>query len=318
MNIEKNVEAVLKLINWVVANRDNFSHKLGKTTDEQLILLKPIGELALCCDLMIRGNLHSVAARELLEWAWLELDSGDFLKLALISRPGLMMISSLYATFYRNNIKNESLGRLIKNFSESEFSKSIQYPYWRRLDLNRALCDLEVFESLNYSPDLTWSYHRPEPWIIENDSAYALTHEVFYITNFGASPDSPTPATTSYIRTWLPAWKRIFLGDNNLDIFTELLMVSLCIGKPYNELVSFKIIAESISPSGFLPGPENGGKSLLSGIRDEGRSIFLQNYHTTLVGIMAFSLLESACPTRELLTTGSTWSDNMGVSNQEG
>lgn len=293
MNNKENESAALTLINWATANRDNFSHKLGKTTDEQLILLKPIGELALCCDLMIRGNFHTAKARELLEWAWLELECGEFLKLALISRPGLMMISSLYATFYRNNIKNDSLKSLIDKFSESAFSKSIQYPYWRRLDLNRALCDLDIYENFNYSPELTWAYHRPEPWIIENDSAYALTHEVFYITNFGASTENLAPATINYIKNWLPSWKRIFLNDNNLDIFTELVMVSLCVGKQHNEDGSFKIIRNSISPSGFLPGPENGGKSLLAGVKDENRSTFLQNYHTTLVGIMAFSLLNS-------------------------
>lgn len=281
-----------KLLTWIVSNRDQFSHLHGKYPEERLKLLKPIGELALCCDIMIRMRVLVNEAKSLIEWAWNELDHGEFLLKALISRPSLLMIFSLYATFYRNGFFNERLHNLVSYYSKSSFTKSMQYPYWRRLDLELALFSIGVVDSFNPKEELTWSFHQPEPWMIDNDSAYALTHEVFYLTDFGLNGTHLSKYTKSYISDWIPTWLKIFLMDSNLDIYSELLMVSACIRKMDHYEEGTTVISEEINNSGCVRGPDGGGKNLVGENESMERIFFLNNYHTTLVSMMALCMRE--------------------------
>lgn len=278
------------LLQWIENNLKQFSHLNGKTSEEYLMLLKPIGELALCCDIMIRQEFKVTQARRILNWAWGELDYGNFLRTVLLARPSMVMISSLYATFHKNGLYNDFLCSLIKHHALSCFSQSIQYPYWRRLDLELAFYELGVVSEFRPKFDQTWSFHTPEPWMIDNDAAYALTHEVFYITNFGSYPKLFEQKTLNYIRRWLPVWRRIFLKDDNFDIYAELLMTSLCIGGDKFIHDDFQPLLSEIHEYGYLRGPENSGRNLLEGVTLPARREFIRNYHTTLVGLMACTL----------------------------
>jgi hypothetical protein len=253
-------------------------------------LLKPIGELALCCDIMIRCEVLITEARSILDWAWKELESGAFLFKALLARPHLLMISSLYSTFHQHGYSHKPLHELIAYYSTSSFTKSIQYPYWRRLDLELALFTIGLVDSFNPKQDLTWSFHQPEPWMIDNDSAYALTHEVFYLTDFGCKKSVLLPETKNYISNWLPTWLKIFLMDSNLDIYSELLMVSACLNKMDSLKDSFAVLSNEINISGCVRGPEGSGRNLIGEENCQDRIHFLRNYHTTLVSMMAICM----------------------------
>lgn len=283
-----------KLLAWISCNRDQFSHLRGNTPEDQLKLLKPIGELVLCCDIMIRTRVFEDDAKYLIIWAWNELEQGEFLLKALISRPSLVMISSLYSTFYRNGFVNNRLHSLVNYYGASCFAKSMQYPYWRRLDLELALFTVGVVDSFNPKEELTWSFHQPEPWMIDNDSAYALTHEVFYLTDFGFNDANLSKNTIAYILEWIPTWLKIFLMDSNLDIYSELLMVSACIGELGCYKEGITVLSKEINSSGCVRGPEGGGKNLVGENESLERIFFLKNYHTTLVAMMALCLREIA------------------------
>jgi hypothetical protein len=282
--------AIDNLFEWICSNKNNFSHLKGKTPDNQLKLLKPIGELALCCDIMIRNGIQIENANSILHWAWRELNEGKFLLQALIARPSLLMISSLYSNFHRNGYYNESLFNLIAYYEKSDITRAMQYPYWRRLDLDLAFYNLGISKKFYPKQEATWAYNQPEPWLIDNDSAYALTHEVFYLTDFGEMADYLHKKTAEYLKQWLSTWRQIFLMDDNLDIYTELLMVSLCIGNLDKLDDEFSVLDREVRRHGYIPGPENSGKNLMENIRDSARIKFLENYHTTLVGMMAYCM----------------------------
>lgn len=283
-------KTALLLINWIDSNKQQFSHLNGFTSEDKLMLLKPIGELALCCDLMIRSNLQQEWAKNYLTWAWNELEKGDFLKKTVLARPSLIMICSLYSTFHRNGFHNAGLLDLLRYHVKSSFTEAMQYPYWRRLDLMLAFYEIGLSDKLNPIFENTWSFHQPEPWMIDNESAYALTHEVFYITNFGESVNLIPKISSEYIKRWLPTWRKIFLQDDNFDIYAELIMTSACIGGDSRLSSDYELIEREVNEFGFLRGPEHGGRSLSEGVTSDKRITFLKNYHTTLVGMMALCL----------------------------
>lgn len=278
------------LTKWIDSNKNHFSHLNGITEEDKLKLLKPIGELVLCCDLMIRNNLQRDWALMYMKWAWDELEKGDFLKKTILARPSLIMVCSLYSTFHKNGFSNKNLLKLLKYSVNSKYTVAMQYPYWRRLDLDLAFYEIGLSSEFSPNFESTWSFHQPEPWMIDNESGYALTHEVFYITKFGELISLIPNISLEYIKRWLPAWRNIFLKEDNLDIYAELLMTSSCIGGDKKILSDYIVIENEINKFGFLRGPEHGGKSLCEGVKSKDRILFLKNYHTTLVGIMAFCL----------------------------
>jgi hypothetical protein len=137
----------------------------------------------------------------------------------------------------------------------------------------------------------TWLEALPEPWTLTNDIAYALTHDVFYITDFGFKPHRLAVQMREYITTWLPTWLFIYWRQSSWDIFAELIMVAACIKKTRAVRSEMRQLISAQHQNGMTPGPSNSAKSLLRDYHSEARVSFLQNYHTTLVSLMAMSLV---------------------------
>jgi hypothetical protein len=279
-----------ELVGWIESHTDHFS--LAHATDARhaLHLLKPLGELVLTCDVLIQGRSTEKFARKLMRWAWLQLNSGHTIHNLLLSRPDLIILTSIYASFHRNGFQRHETLELIKYLAKTAFSASIQFPNWRRLDFEHALEALEIGKIRTSSVANMWCARRPEPWLIEHDSAYAMTHEVFYVTDFGRQPSRLPQKAAEYLSMWLPSWIDIFKLQQNFDLLAELLMVGCCLNEQPLSDSEYADVAEVVKKNGFLPGPENGGQNLQSGKDSSERIVFLSNYHTTLVGLMAADL----------------------------
>lgn len=284
-----------ELMGWVEAHREQFSLTHAADPVHELQLLKPLGELVLTCDVLLRGGTQKKLAHKLMHWAWLQLDSGQAIHNLLLSRPDLIILTSIYASFHRNGFRRMETLELLKYLTKTAFASAIQFPNWRRLDFEHALEALAIGRMRTSSIANMWCARRPEPWLIEHDSAYAMTHEVFYVTDFGRLPNRLPPKAAEYICMWLPSWIEIFKLQQNFDLLAELLMVGCCVDNSPSTGNTFAGIADVVKQRGFLPGPESGGKNLQSDTDSQERSIFLSNYHTVLVGLMAADLALSKC-----------------------
>jgi uncharacterized protein DUF6895 len=276
-----------RLLGWVKQHQSEFSLTNASDTEHYLQLLKPLGELVLTCDLLAQGKYLLQDAMDLLEWSWRELKDGQVLHDLLLSRPDLIILTSIYSSFHRNGFRRDQTWSLIEYLAKTSFARAVQFPNWRRLDYEHALEQLRVGKISQRSLSSAWSAQWPEPWLIEHDSAYALTHEIFYITDFGRKPTRLKPKASSFVLLWLPTWIEIFLRQDNWDLVSELLMVGACLPKFNHSNDTFGRMAKVIKKNGYLPGPDTGGQNLKRKGNSRKRSAFLKNYHTTLVGIMA-------------------------------
>lgn len=281
-----------ELLNWVTANRDHFSLAHAVDPAHALVLLKPLGELALTCDILNRDGDEGKKrqAHGLMHWAWLQLDSGRIIHDLLLSRPDLIILSSIYASFHKNGFRRAETLHLLKYLTKTAFASAVQFPNWRRLNFEHALETLGIGRMRAVGIANMWSTRRPEPWLIEHDSAYAMTHEVFYVTDFGRLRTRLPSKIAEYISIWLPSWIEIFRLEQNFDILAELLMVSCCVNDSPSAGSTYADLANIVRERGFLPGPESGGNNLQSNSDSHERSIFLSNYHTVLVGLLAADL----------------------------
>ncbi|MGJ0223581.1 DUF6895 family protein, partial [Streptococcus pyogenes] len=167
----------------------------------------------------------------------------------------------------------------------------LEFPTWRRLDLQRA------FESLGVQPfppqaaKSCWFFNRPEPWIMSDDIGYALTHDIFYLTDFGRDVTQLPSECIRYLEDWLPSWLGIFLKRPNWDLVAELLMVGSCL-RSEASTEYYEALLSAAEDDGLVPSPPGSGAQLIALEEDvePRRRRFLSNYHTCLVSCMALGM----------------------------
>jgi hypothetical protein len=282
--------SIARAASWIEQHADQFSLRHSADFEEALQLLKPIGELTLTLDILARCQVPFANLAKRRQWCWDELKQGEFLVEVLTIRPDLIVASAVYASFKHAGLVNARLERVLNHLIESPSALSLEMPTWRWLDLCHG------FEALGLRPfpaepeRATWLAALPEPWTITDDIGYALTHNVFYITDFGARPDRLRRDIRDYILTWLPAWLTIYQRQPNWDLYAELLMVAACIRETGRFGPQFAQLHAAQQDDGMVCGPRGSAQLLIRDGTPPERSAFLQNYHTTLVALMAFAL----------------------------
>jgi len=288
-----------RTVSWIRSNRDQFSLALAVDAAHRIELIKPLGELALAAELLTRHAAYRHVGANLLAWCWAELDEGQGLLDLLSARPDLLVVATILGGFRRRGFRSRPLEGFIRYVAGTRYRAALQLPNWRALDLQHALTRLGVASRGTHSDvKRTWCSRLPEPWLIDHDSAYAFTHEVFYITDFGRFSGRLPKATREYIRLWLPAWLSIYERKHDLDVYCELLMVAACTTRTWGLRDAFACCTASFDEHGYLPSPEGGGRNLLRRGMSAERKKFLNCYHTTLVGMLAALLCVLQRPNR--------------------
>lgn len=97
---------------------------------------------------------------------------------------------------------------------------------------------------------------------MQEGSAYAVTHEVFYLTDFGKKTDTIPGDVAAYISLWIPVWIEIFGEQGNFDLAGELLL-SLLYLRCYDEIgPGVSAMLDAQSADGSTPGPIGAGRAL--------------------------------------------------------
>jgi hypothetical protein len=280
------------ILQWVSRNRSYFAFERGGSALDNLKLLKPLGELAITADTLIRLDCDTTACRDHLGWCWEQLKHGEVLVDALLIRPDLIVLSTIYSSFHSHGFRSSKLDRLLAYLKASPSALAVELPTWRRLDVCHGFERIGIGTLPDNPAAGTWLSALPEPWTITDDTAYASTHNIFYITDFGFMPERLTRDIRDYVGAWLGTWLEIYRRRTHWDLFAEFIMVAACLGIPCLPLVSE--LSEVQLVDGSMPGPEGAGKDFIADGMDAERVAFLKNYHTTLVSLMACVMARSA------------------------
>lgn len=273
---------------WLDRNLDQFRLVHAATLEQRIQLMKPLGELALAASVLSSCGHRQDWCRDKLQFVWDELDQGDAVLHLLAARPDLIVASTLYACFVQFGFRNARLDHLIEHLASSPACLGIEFPTWRRLDVAHGFEMLGLASFPGQPQEGTWLEKRPEPWLMTDDIAYAVTHEIFYITNFGRQRSRLSGQVASYVTTWLPAWLEIYERQENWDLYAEFVMTAACLDLERSENTSRLVSQMTID--GYFPGPDGSASSLVDGNKTSSRKVLLQNYHTTLVSMMAIVL----------------------------
>jgi hypothetical protein len=290
------MEGMLAGLLWTAEYLDEFS--LNNRFDlsaadlkDQIPQLKPISELALTIWLLRRSGVRHEFLDEVPRWIWEQIDSGKMLTKLLLARNDFLPCCSLFGPLYQLGYRSQPLEKTLNLLSRSDMAKVFPLAPWAALAIDY---NLSILGCKALSPDIGSLYvgALPEPWVVSSEIAYAITHEVFYLTDFG-SRRIDDDYVVEYLEYWLPYWGSIFLREKNYDLAGELAMSSCCISHA-NALVSEQLLNSVLAVqdvTGYVPGPIGAGTILHQQGDTTRRRKFLANYHTTLVALMACALV---------------------------
>ncbi len=294
-------------LSWVEAQLPHFVLPTPLNPDD-VFPLKALGELARTADLLCRRRdlpaEIQARPRSLLEYAWGQFGEGRGFAELLERRP-LPVLGTMYSIFEPHGFVHQgtrqALARLagpagleLKQIAprprETPREPITRYGpdgavvlglalalAWRVIGLAGPWSEERLFP-------LTAFAKCPQVEELEDGQAYSLTHAVFFMTDFGSRPQGLPAACREHLAHNALRWAQSLQRRSHHDLFAELALACCCAGEeaPWLEAGLGAVQAED----GMVPGPGLRSPQLVAGATPERRR-FLENYHTTLVAIMA-------------------------------
>jgi hypothetical protein len=134
---------------------------------------------------------------------------------------------------------------------------------------------------------------RAHPLYMSQDDAYAYTHALMYLTDFGARPPEPA-MTRSRITQVVNACLAWTLLDGDYDLLTEFMLGYVLLRQRWTHHAEFAwtVLNETWDRMGFLPGPTFDEEVFSPLLGDERRAYaFREMYHTNVVGGLLCAVL---------------------------
>ena len=282
-----------RALGWSGRARSGFALPEGMTAAQIPVqALKGVAELGLAMSLIEReavaGAEDAQAARQLAEFAWGQLEEGALLYRRQLDDPASSFPMVVYASFVRAGYRHRPLAALCTHLVGLRVARVRELaPHdqlavvaaARRLGLPAPVDPLALVER-------TWLAGKPEPWMLDAAAAYALTHTVFHLTDFGADTGGLTQELQEYLHLWLPVWVDVVTETKAWDLLAELLIVDACLTAPQNYPQAWRRLAQAQYPDGMLP------HCTTHAPRDPEKA-FRTHYHPTLVAAIAGTLAVS-------------------------
>ncbi|MGW0367015.1 DUF6895 family protein [Streptomyces sp. NPDC002990] len=247
---------------------------------------KPLAEAALAASLILREGVagaHDIAtARTMLDFCWHQLHDGNLLYERQLRHMMLTDPLETYAPFARAGYRHRPLDELLDSYSRLKAPHAAELLPNRRLAVANAhrVVGLPVKADWTALAAATWLGATPEPWAIDWSTAYALTHTVFHLTDWGARPDGLPEPMRDYLHTWLPVWVDIWLEVGQWDLVGELLIVDSCIGEPVCGTGPWEQLTAVQHPGGLTPRDS-------APVAEDARQAFKDHEHTAAVAVIA-------------------------------
>lgn len=251
--------------------------------------LKSLSELTLAAVMVLReavaGPRTAELATGLLDFAWREFREGDLLYQLQRHTPPATHPTEIYSVFTVAGRRHPALDRLVTHLSGLRAAAVPEHVP------NRCLAVLAASRRVGAPdppgvPELvarTWLGGEPEPWMLDTNNAYGVTHTVFHLTDWAASPEGIEPRLQEYLRRWLPVWVEVFTETRSWDLLAELLIVDVCLERPRSYPRVWERLAAAQHTDGMVP---NG---VTRPPADPDRA-FINHHHPTIVAAVAGTL----------------------------
>lgn len=281
-------------LNWLVTNREHFRvHSEGASLREARERLKPVGELAIIGKVLLRegvaGSRQTAQIAGLLDFAWQDvLDGGEVLHHMQRDEPLSPIPMEIYVPFRELGRRHPGVEEHLRVVARTTSWRSLEAIPHRRLGITRfaARAGLPAYADVEEAARRTWLGRTPEPWTVDYNLAYAVTHAVFHLTDWGQHPAGLPTDLVDYLTLWLPAWLDEWAEERHWDLLGELLVVDACLPAPVLDEEIWQRYADAQSPAGSMPAYG----AMPTGTTED---VFDLVHHPTLVAAFAATMATS-------------------------
>jgi hypothetical protein len=282
-----------KALAWLGSHRARFALERG-VPDHEISgnALKSLTELALAVWLIRReavfGPHGASTADGLMRFAWREFDDGDLLHRLQAHTPAATHPLEIYSVFAAAGHRHRRLEELLTHLNALRAWRVPEHVPNRRLAVLAATrrIGLPVHDDAGALTSLTWLGGTPEPWMLDANNAYGITHTVFHLTDWGAEPAGLPQHLEDYLQKWLPVWVEAFDETRFWDLLAEFLIVGTCLRRPQFYPHVWAHIARAQHDDGMLP---NG----ITRPAESPETAFRNHHHPTIVAVLAATLTVS-------------------------
>jgi hypothetical protein len=284
-------ELVNNGISWVKRNL----HFFDPIKDEERVntnTLKPFAELAHFCMIVGRHRPEYLTAElaNVIEFVDHAARRSIF-RDRIVRQPSLFLLyAGIYIALGHCGRGEQSWREVIQRLIDAGYVSAIERVPFRNLDLRHLL------DSARYSHNMpsrlslyrqTLCRQLPSVLYLTDNDVYSITHTLFYLSNFGeVKIDNILGLKKRQTCEILELLLGIFTRQGNWDIVGELLICCACLNwhpKPMSELAWQGLLSGQFKP-GEIAGPRFDPKKVK---KKNINYRFEQNYHTTLIGIIA-------------------------------
>lgn len=277
-------------LRWLDGARPHFRLPPDVTTDaDPNLTLKPLGELAELAHLIRTSHPRAdirATADGLFTFAWNETREGELFAELVRGEPHATYPLEIYAVFAYAGLHNTAVEAILPTTTGLRSWRVAREDHTRTL----SVLDAERRTGLRQHADfdtvlgLTTLGLMAEPWALDREAVYGVTHDVFHLTEWGRERRRMPAALADYLRLWLPSWLDSWLEEELWDLVGELLAVAACLPSAPYDPVAWQRLADAQAADGSVPeigaAPETG----------DGTEVFKACYHSTLVTAFAGTL----------------------------
>ncbi|CAM3665471.1 hypothetical protein GCM10009799_38180 [Nocardiopsis rhodophaea] len=254
--------------------------------------LKSLSELALAAGLVRReavfGPRSSGVADALFDFAWREFREGDLLFRMQQHSPAATHPLEIYSVFAAGGYQHPELEELATHLAGLRAARVPEQLPNRRLAVLAAArrTGLPQYDDPVELTARTWLGGTPEPWMLDANNAYGVTHTVVHLTDWGADPEGLPQELEDYLHQWLPVWVEVFDAASFWDLLGEFLIVGTCLRRPLFFPHVWAHLAQAQRDDGMIP---NGVTRPPSDLQ----RAFRNHHHPTIVAVIAATMTVS-------------------------
>ena len=285
---------------WLDHNLELFNplNNAQASPASNLYQAKALGELGLLCMLYYRHaqGQHDPRIERFLRLIHTVWQQAGY-KERIIRKPEHFQIyAMIYVVLQQCHMLDDTERELIQRVIDQGYATAIETTPMRLLD-RRHLLDCGSFHhTLPSYKEIyagTLLAKTPPPVYLTDVDVYAITHTLFYLTDFGSRPMTMFDEEhLARVRWLVEVLLGIYVRRMHWDLVGELLFNCYCMHW-YPDVTfdtSWEILIQAQLPDGSVPGPRFSTEHL-SQLQDTEKSeyCFEHNYHTTIVtAITAF------------------------------
>lgn len=290
--LDRDVDEVLiveaRALDWVERNFALFNPVEHGDARRAMYVIKAAAELSLVCTL---GNGDRY--RELAQRIFTTVFRNDAVQRYLLDHLGDVPAIGFYASMRQCGFEDESFRARLQLRLDRGHGEATERTPTSELDYVHSLM-LAGFESDHSVAAMfrrTLLSRHPPLRPLTNDDVYALTHAMFFATDFGrVDPTFFTRGDRDYIATAFPQLLAYYVWRQNWDLAAELLLSLDYAGTATREVFAeeWRLLIAAQNEDGSYDGPLDDVVSIKPDTPDAEEWVaFRNNYHTTLAVLLA-------------------------------